>query len=70
MTAAQPQSSSDPPPPVRGLTREERGRDVSGLFHVTVYPVLWLIFWPVRAHQTKRHPEEYAANRAKYAKKK
>ncbi len=34
------------------------------------YPVLWLLFWPVRAHQKKNHPEEYAANRAKYKRKK
>jgi hypothetical protein len=120
-----------PPPPQRGLTREERGRDVSeaqaeveaetstvkkylksmsprfvlsmadgypvvikqflqfcliiiypawvfailagaavhALFYVTVYPVLWLLFWPMRAYQKKHHPEEYAATRAKFAKK-
>ena len=120
------------PQPARGLTREERGRDISAaqaedeaqtstvqkylqamsprtlwsmaegypvvlkqfiqfcliiiypawvfgvlfgavihvLFYITVYPVLWLLFWPVRAHQKKHHPEEYAANRAKYKKKK
>jgi hypothetical protein len=29
MTAAQPPSPDEPPPPQRGLTREERGRDVS-----------------------------------------
>ena len=33
------------------------------LFYVTVYPVLWLLFWPLRAYQKKNHPEEYAANR-------
>ena len=38
------------------------------LFYVTVYPGLWLLFWPVRAHQKKHHPEEYAANRVKYKK--
>ena len=132
MTAAQPPSPGEPPPPQRGLTREERGRDVSeaqaeaeahrskwqqflhlmsprlvwsmaegypvvlkqfiqfclilvypawvfavlvgGLFqlafYVTVYPLLWLLFWPARAHQKRNHPEEYAANRAKYANKK
>lgn len=131
MTAAQPAQPNEPPPPARGLTREERGRDISEaqaaaeaetskfkqfmhamsprlvwsmaegypvvlkqfiqfclvliypawvfavlcgglmtlLFYVTVYPVLWLIFWPVRAYQKKHHPEEYAANRAKYKKK-
>jgi YggT family protein len=132
MTAAQQPHPSEPPPPTRGLTREERGRDISeaqaeveaqtskwkqflhamsprfvwsmaegypvvlkqfiqfcliliypawvfailvgGLFYlafyVTVYPLLWLLFWPVRAHQKKHHPEEYAANRAKYENKK
>ena len=132
MTAVQPPAPNKPPPPQRGLTREERGRDISAaqaeaeaetskvkqylkamsprflwsmaegypvvlkqfiqfcliiiypawvfgvlfaaamhlLFYVTVYPVLWLLFWPVRAHQKKHHPEEYAANRAKYKKKK
>lgn len=132
MTAAQPPHPSEPAPPPRGQTREERGRDVSeaqaeaeaesskwkqflhmmsprlvwsmadgypvvikqflqfclvliypawvfavlvgGLFqlafYVTVYPLLWLLFWPVRAHQKKNHPEEYAANRAKYKNKK
>jgi hypothetical protein len=131
VTAIQPSAPNEPPPPQRGLTRDERGRDVSGaqaeaeaetskakqylkamsprfvwsmaegypmvlkqfiqfcliliypawvfgvlfaaamhaLFYVTVYPVLWLLFWPVRAHQKKHHPEEYAANRAKYNKK-
>lgn len=131
MTAAQQPHPSEPPAPVRGLTRAERGRDVSeaqaeaqaqkskwqqflhmmsprlvwsmaegypvvlkqfiqfcliliypawvfavlvgGLFqlgfYVTIYPVLLLLFWPVRAHQKKHHPEEYAANRSKYGKK-
>ena len=132
MTSAQHPDPGEPAPPQRGLTREERGRDVSeaqaaaeahrskwqqflhlmtprlvwsmaegypvvlkqfiqfcliliypawvfavlvgGLFqlafYVTVYPLLWLLFWPVRAHQKKHNPEEYAANRAKYANKK
>ena len=132
MTAVQPPAPNEPPPPQRGQTLEERGRDISeaqaeaeaetskvkqylkimspryrvvdgrrvpggaqavhpvlpdphlsglgvrllagavfhALFYVTVYPVLWLLFWPVRAHQKKHHPEEYAANRAKYKKKK
>jgi hypothetical protein len=132
MSAPLQPNAGEPPPPQRGLTREERGRDVSeaqaeveaetstvkkylksmsprfvlsmadgypvvikqflqfcliiiypawvfailagaavhALFYVTVYPVLWLLFWPVRAYQKKHHPEEYAANRAKYAKKK
>ena len=122
MTAAHPPAPNEPPPPQRGMTREERGRDVSAaeaeaeaetstvqkylkvasprylfsmaegypvvlkqfiqfcliliypawiffivvaaamqaLFYVTVYPVLWLLFWPMRAHQKKNHPEEYA----------
>lgn len=130
MTAARPPDPDEPPPPQRGLTRDERGRDVSAaqaeveaepstvkkylksmsprfvlsmaegypvvikqflqfclvliypawvfailagaavhaLFYVTVYPVLWLLFWPMRAYQKKHHPEEYAATRAKYAK--
>ena len=40
------------------------------LFYITIYPVLWLAFWPVRAYQTKNHPEEYEATRQKLAKKK
>jgi YggT family protein len=35
------------------------------LFYVTVYPLLWLLFWPVRAYQKKYHPEEYAASQQK-----
>ncbi len=130
MTAVPP-DTNEPPPPQRGLTREERGRDVSEaqaeaeaetskvkqylkvmspryvlsmaegypvvikqflqfcliiiypawvfgvlvgaalhlLFYVTVYPVLWLLFWPVRAWQKKNNPEEYEATRQKFAKK-
>ncbi len=30
------------------------------LFYVTIYPVLWVLFWPMRQHQKKNHPEEYA----------
>jgi YggT family protein len=30
------------------------------LFYVTIYPVLWVVFWPLRAYQKKHHPEEYA----------
>lgn len=117
----------EPPPPQRGLTRSERGRDVSSaqaeaeaetskvkrylrlmspryvwsmadgypvvlkqfiqfcliliypawifavlagaavhaLFYVTIYPVLWLLFWPMRAYQKKHHPEEYAESQRK-----
>ena len=29
MTAVQPPNPNEPPPPERGLTREERGRDIS-----------------------------------------
>lgn len=127
MTAVQPPAPNEPPPPQRGLTREERGRDVSAaqadaeaetstvkrylkvasprylfsmaegypvvlkqfiqfcliliypawifflivaaalhaLFYVTVYPVLWLLFWPLRAYQKKHHPEEYAESQRK-----
>ncbi len=127
MTFAQQPDPSEPPPPRRGLSRDERGRDVSearaaaeaqtskwkqftramsprlvwsmaegypvvlkqfiqfcliliypawvfavlcgaaltGLFHVTVHPVLWLLFWPARAYQKKHHPEEYAASQQK-----
>ena len=130
MTAVPP-DTNEPPPPQRGLTREERGRDVSEaqaeveaetskvqqylkamspryvlsmaegypvvikqflqfcliiiypawvfavlvgaamhlLFYVTVYSVLWLLFWPVRAWQKKNNPEEYEATRQKFAKK-
>lgn len=46
------------------------GAVVHAIFYVTVYPVLWLLFWPVRAYQKKNNPEEYAANRAKYKGKK
>jgi hypothetical protein len=35
------------------------------LFYVTIYPVLWLLFWPMRAYQKKHHPEEYAASQRK-----
>jgi YggT family protein len=35
------------------------------LFYVTIYPVLWLLLWPVRAHQKKHHPEEYAESQRK-----
>ena len=131
MTAVQPPTPNEPPPPQRGQTREERGRDISEaqaeaeaetskvkqylkimsprylfsmaegypvvlkqfiqfcliiiypawvfavlcggaltlLFYVTIYPLLWLILWPVRANQKKNHPEEYAATMAKYGKK-
>jgi hypothetical protein len=131
MTNVQVSDPNEPPPPQRGQTREERGRDVSEaqaeaeaetskvkqflrmmspryvwsmaegypvvikqflqfcliliypgwvfavlvgglatlLFYVTVYPLLWLIFWPVRAYQKKHHPEEYAATKEKFKKK-
>ena len=127
MTSVRPSASNEPAPPARGLTREERGRDVSAaqaeteaetsrvhqylramsprfvwsmaegypvvlkqfiqfcliiiypawvftvlagaalhlLFYVTIYPVLWLLFWPLRASQKKNHPEEYAASQQK-----
>ena len=127
MTTPQPTHPDEPPQPARGLTREERGRDISEaqaeveaetstvqkylktmsprtvwsmaegypvvlkqfiqfcliliypawvftvlfgaamhlLFYVTVYPVLWLLFWPMRAYQKKNHPEEYAESQRK-----
>lgn len=130
MTTAFP-APDEPPPPQRGLTRQERGRDVSAaqaeaeaetstvtrylkvmspryllsmaegypvvlkqfiwfcliliypawiagvlvaavmhlLFYVTVYPLLWLLFWPVRAYQKKNHPEAYAESQKKSPKK-
>jgi len=131
MTTIPPAQPGEPLPPQRGLTREERGRDVSEaqaeaeaqtskwkqfthamspryvwsmaegypvvlkqfiqfcliiiypawvfavlcggaltlLFYVTIYPLLWLILWPMRANQKKNHPEQYAATMAKYGKK-
>lgn len=127
MTTTGPSGAAEPPPPQRGLTREERGRDVSAaqaeaeaetskvkqflhamsprfvwsmaegypvvlkqfiqfcliliypawvfavlvgglvtlLYYVTIYPLLWLLFWPLRAHQKKHHPEEYAESQRK-----
>jgi hypothetical protein len=127
VTAVQPPTPDEPPPPQRGLTREKRGRDVSAvqaeaeaetsrvkrylkfasprflwsmaegypvllkqfiqfcliiiypawvfgvlfaaamhaLFYVTIYPLLWLLFWPLRAYQKKNHPEEYAESQRK-----
>jgi len=127
VTAVPPFDPNEPPPPQRGLTREERGRDVSeaqaemeaetssvqkylkamsprlvlsmaegypvilkqfiqfcliiiypawvfgvlfaaamhALFYVTIYPLLWLLFWPLRAYQKKNHPEEYAESQRK-----
>ena len=35
------------------------------LFYMTIYPMLWLLFWPLRAHQKKHHPEEYAESQRK-----
>lgn len=36
------------------------GAAIHLLFYITVYPVLWVLFWPLRAYQKKHHPEEYA----------
>jgi hypothetical protein len=131
MTAVAPSAPYEPPPPARGLTREERGRDVGAAqaeaepetskvrqylramsprfvwsmaegypvvlkqfiqfcliiiypawvfavlvsallhlaFYVTIYPVLWLLFWPMRAWMKKNKPEEYATTMEKHAKK-
>lgn len=33
---------------------------VYGLFYITVYPVLWVLLWPMRAWMKKNRPEEYA----------
>ena len=38
---------------------------VYGLFYVTVYPVLWVLFWPVRAWMKKNRPQEYAQSQRK-----
>ena len=38
---------------------------IYGLFSVTVYPVLWVLFWPVRAWMKKNRPEEYAESQRK-----
>lgn len=35
------------------------------LFYVTIYPILWVLFWPIRNHQKKHHPEDYAASQQK-----
>ena len=35
------------------------------LFYVTIYPILWVLFWPIRASQKKNHPEEYAESQRK-----
>lgn len=126
-----PAGPGETPPPARGLTREERGRDISEAqaeaeaqtskvkqylhamsprlvwsmaegypvvlkqfiqfcliiiypawvfavlvgavfhlaFYLTIYPLLWVLFWPVRAWMKKTNPEEYEANKQKYSKK-
>jgi YggT family protein len=109
MPAVPPPAPNEPPPPQLGLTREERGRDVSEaqaeaeaetskvqqylramspryvlsmaegypvvikqflqFCLIIIYPVLWLLFWPMRSYQKKNHPEEYEATRQKFAKK-
>jgi hypothetical protein len=98
MTTAQPAATGEPPQPQRGLTAEERGRDISAaqadaeaqtsrvqqylhamsprfvwsmaegypvVVYVTVYPVLWLLLWPLRAYQKKNHPDDYAESQRK-----
>jgi hypothetical protein len=127
VTAVQHSAPNEPPPPQRGQTRAERGRDISAaraqaeaetstvkkylkmaspqflwsmaegypvvlkqfiqfcliiiypawiffvvcaaamhaLFYVTVYPVLRLLFWPMRNYQKKHHPQEYAESQWK-----
>jgi hypothetical protein len=65
MSAPLQPNAIEAPPPQRGLTREERGRDVSDAqAEVEAQTSNWKL-WPARAYQ-KNHPEEYAANRAKY----
>lgn len=34
-------------------------------FYVTVYPVWWVLFWPLRAWMRKNRPDEYAASQRK-----
>lgn len=116
-------SISEPPPPERGLTRAERGRDVSAAqaeaeaetstgrrlllsmsprfvlsqaegypvvikqflqfcliliypawlvgvlasaaIYYSVYSVLWVLFWPLRAWMKKNRPDDYAASQLK-----
>jgi len=41
------------------------GSAIYGVF----YGVLWVLFWPVRAVFKRTNPEEYEANKQKYAKK-
>jgi YggT family protein len=38
---------------------------IYGLFYITVYPVLWVLFWPMRAWMKKNRPEEYAESQRK-----
>ncbi|GAC68823.1 hypothetical protein [Gordonia soli] len=45
------------------------GAVVHGVFYVTIYPLLLLLFWPLRAYQKRHHPEEYAAVQARHSKK-
>jgi hypothetical protein len=127
MTSAGGPYPDEPPRPARGLTPEERGRDISeapvsaeekpsafrrmmasmspklvwsmadgypvvlkqfiqfclvliypawvagvlfsaavyGLFYITVYPILWVLLWPMRAWMKKNRPEEYAESQRK-----
>ena len=45
--------------------RGSPGAAMHALFYVTVYPALWLLFWPMRNYQRKHHPEEYAESQRK-----
>ena len=38
---------------------------LTALFYVTVYPVLWVLFWPMRAWMKKNRPQEYAESQRK-----
>lgn len=41
------------------------GAVLYGLFYVTVYPILWVLFWPMRAWMKKNRPDEYAESQRK-----
>jgi YggT family protein len=38
---------------------------VGAALYYSVYAVLWVLFWPVRAWMKKNRPEEYAASQKK-----
>lgn len=63
MTALQSPAPNEPPPPQRGLTQEERGRDISAAQANAEAETSKV--WPMRAYQKKHHPEEYAESQRK-----